>query len=182
MLRLYTRLASSLLALTVVTAGCSSMKPEDYAGTEPRFVIEDYFTGKTRAWGIFQDRSGKVRRQFTVDIHGAWESEEFVLREDFSYRDGERQQRTWRIRKLGENSYVGTAADVVGEARGTAYGHALNWSYTLRLTVGDKTWDIDFDDWMFLHEDGVLINRAEMRKFGFRVGEVTLFFKRESDT
>ena len=168
----------ALLLLTI--AGCSSMKPEDYAGTEPRFVIEDYFTGKTRAWGIVQDRSGKVRRQFTVDIHGEWEGTEFVLREDFSYRDGEQQQRTWRIRKLDEHTYVGRAADVVGEARGTAYGNALNWRYTLRLNVDDKTWDINFDDWMFLHEDGVLINRAEMSKFGFRVGEVTLVFQRET--
>ena len=181
MRRPHTHLAFLVSTLLLISTGCSSMKAEDYAGTEPRFIIEDYFTGKTRAWGIFQDRSGKVRRQFTVDINGAWEGEEFVLREDFSYRDGERQQRTWRIRKLDEHSYVGTAADVVGEARGLAHGQALNWRYTLRVTVGDKTWDINFDDWMFLHEDNILINRAEMKKFGFRVGEVTLVFKRESD-
>ncbi|MCU0972016.1 MAG: DUF3833 domain-containing protein, partial [Gammaproteobacteria bacterium] len=86
------------------------MRPEDYAGTEPRLVLEDYFLGKTRAWGIFQDRSGKLRRQFTVDIDGRLQDGELVLTEDFVYADGERSQRVWRIRRLDEHRYEGRAA------------------------------------------------------------------------
>jgi len=168
----YLMLAAALLA------GCGSMKPEDYAGTQPRLVLEDYFLGKVRAWGIFQDRSGKLRRQFTVDIDGRLEQGELVLTEDFVYADGERSQRVWRIRRIDEHRYEGRAADVEGVAVGLAYGQALNWRYDLNLKVGEDTYKVHFDDWMFLHEDGVLVNRAAMSKFGIHLGDVTLFFQR----
>jgi hypothetical protein len=32
---------------------------------------------------------------------------------------------------------------------------------------------------MFLHEDGVLVNRAAMSKLGLHLGDVTLFFQRQ---
>jgi hypothetical protein len=35
-------------------------------------------------------------------------------------------------------------------------------------------------DWMYLQEDGVTFNRSVMKKFGFRLGEVTLFFQKRS--
>jgi hypothetical protein len=171
-------IGAGLLLAAALLAGCTSMRPEDYAGTEPRLVLEDYFVGKTRAWGIFQDRSGKLRRQFTVDIDGRVQDGELVLTEDFVYADGERSQRVWRIRRLDEHRYEGRAADVVGVATGLAYGQALNWRYDLMLEVDGSTWKVHFDDWMFLQSDGVLINRAAMSKFGIHLGDVTLFFRR----
>jgi len=158
------------------------MKAENYANTRPELHIEEYFLGKVRAWGIFQDRSGMVKRQFTVDIHGEMEGGELVLTENFLYQDGEREQRIWRIRKVDEHRYQGTAGDVIGTAEGRAFGKALNWQYDLNLKVGDKTYRVHFDDWMFLHEDGVLMNRATMSKFGITLGEVTLFFRRLHDS
>ena len=35
---------------------------------------------------------------------------------------------------------------------------------------------VQFDDWMYLMNDKVLLNKAEMSKFGFKLGEVTLSF------
>ena len=171
----------SLLLLIVLPmlAGCSGLHVKDYADTEPRFALFDYFAGHTRAWGIFQDRSGVLKRAFTVDIHGEVDDDRLVLTEDFVYSDGETQRRIWRIRRLDERRFEGHADDVVGSAVGEAYGSALNWRYTLRLPVGGRTFDVQFDDWMFLQPDGVLINRATVSKFGFRVGEVTLFFTRQ---
>jgi hypothetical protein len=154
------------------------MRPEDFAGSTPEFILEEYFLGHTRAWGMVQDRSGKPTRYFTVDIEGTWEGGELVLREDFVFRDGERSQRTWRIRKLDEHSYQGSAGDVVGTASGRRFGNALNWRYDLLVTVKDREWKLHFNDWMFLHDDGVLVNRAEMSKFGIRVGEIVLFFSK----
>jgi hypothetical protein len=158
------------------------MKPEDFAGNQPRFLIEEYFTGKTKAWGIFQDRFGKLRRQFVVDIDGHWDGETLTLVEDFVYDDGQTEQRTWRIRKTGAHSYEGTADGVVGTAEGTSYGNVLNWRYRFALNVGDSTWNVHFDDWMFLQSDGVMINRAEVTKFGFKLGEVTIAFQKPATT
>ncbi len=152
------------------------MKPEDFAGREPKLLLEEYFPGKTRAHGLFVDRFGDLRRQFVVDIDGTWDGETLILKEDFLYDDGETQQRIWMIRKTGPHSYEGQAEDVIGPAEGRAYGNALNWRYQLALKVGESTWNVTFDDWMFLQDDDVIINRAEITKFGFKLGEVTIVF------
>jgi len=157
------------------------MKPQEFADSEPRLVIEDYFAGRSRAWGLFEDRFGDLRRQFVVDIEGRWDGRELVLYEQFTYADGERARRVWRIVKKDEHTYEGRADDVVGTAAGVAYGNALNWRYNLDLKVGDKTWRVHFDDWMFLQPDGVLINRARVSKFGVEIGEVTLVFRKVVD-
>lgn len=154
------------------------MKAEDFAGREPKLVLEQYFDGRSKAWGIFQDRFGRLRRQFEVDIEGRWDGEELTLVEDFLYDDGEHERRVWRIRKTGEHSYEGRAEDVIGVATGESYGNALNWTYRFALKVGDGTWNVAFDDWLFLQNDGVLINRAEVTKFGVKLGEVTLAFRK----
>jgi hypothetical protein len=166
--------------LLILTAGCSAMKPGDFANSEPVLDLFAYFEGNTRAWGIFQSRSGEVKRQFTVDIQGTVDGDVLTLEEDFVYADGETSRRVWRIRRLDEHRYEGEAEDVVGKAAGVSYGQALNWRYRLRLPFRESSLEVDFDDWMLLQPDGVLINRAEVRKFGFRVGEVTLFFRRQA--
>jgi hypothetical protein len=37
---------------------------------------------------------------------------------------------------------------------------------------------ITFDDWIFKQDEDVAINRATLTKFGFKVGELTVFFKK----
>ncbi|MBP3128191.1 DUF3833 domain-containing protein [Thalassospira sp. ER-Se-21-Dark] len=164
------------LFVLVLLAGCGSMKPQDFAQKEPRFDVFDYFEGDSRAWGIFEDRFGTLRRQFTVEITGTVEDGVLTLEEDFIYDDGETDRRVWKISKTDEHSYEGLADDIVGKAIGSQYGNALNWSYDMDLKVGDGAWRVTFDDWMFLQPDGVLVNRARVKKWGFEIGEVTLFF------
>lgn len=175
------RMRSILLTLLLfMISGCSNMKIEDYAAFEPKFDLFAYFQGNTRGWGVFQDRSGALKRQFVVDIKGEVNKDgELVMTENFVWNDGEKSQRIWRIRKQGEHGYSGRAADVVGEAQGAAYGNALNWQYDLNLPVDGKVWQVSFDDWMYLQPDGVLLNRAKMSKFGFTLGEVTIAFQKK---
>jgi hypothetical protein len=174
---IYRLLLTALVASTLL--GCSSMKIEDYKDYQPSFNLYDYFQGNTRGWGIFQDRSGNLKRQFVVDINGYKNDKgELVLEEDFVWSDGEKSRRVWKITQSSPNQFKGKADDVVGEASGVSAGNALNWTYDLRLPVGDKTYVVSFDDWMFLQPDGVLLNRAKMRKFGFGLGEVFISFKK----
>ena len=169
-----------LLVILVGLTGCSGMKVSDFEDSEPRLLIEDYFNGRTQAWGIFEDRFGTLRRQFVVDIEGTWDGRELVLREDFVFSDGELDQRTWRITKVDAHRYEGRAHDVVGVAEGESRGNALNWSYTIDLRMGDDTMRVRFDDWMFLQPDGVLMNRARVSKWGFEIGQVTLMFMKDN--
>ena len=166
------------LSLFVLSACGTAMKAEDFANSQPRLEIETFFAGKVKAWGMFEDRFGKVRRQFTVDIDGTWDGRQLVLDERFLYSDGERERRVWTIVKTGEHTYTGTAGDVIGTAQGKSYGNALNWAYDMNLKVDDGTWKVSFDDWMFLQPDGVLLNRAVVRRWGIVIGSVTLAFAR----
>lgn len=169
-----------LVSLVILgLTGCSgAMKPEDFEGREPRFVLEDFFEGKTKAWGMFHDRFGNLRREFEVDITGTWDGNTLTLDEEFDYADGEQDRRVWTIKKIDDNTYTGTADDILGIAAGKTFGNALNWTYDMDLKVGDGSWRVKFDDWMFLQPGGVLLNRASVSKWGFEIGVVTLSFSR----
>ena len=172
--------AAMLLLVAFVVGGCQDMRIEEFAGREPKLDLYEYFDGRTRAWGMFEDRFGRVRREFTVDISGRREGADgFVLEEDFVYSDGERERRVWRLRRTAPGTYEGRADDVIGVAQGRVAGNALNWRYVLALKVGGSTWNVDFDDWMFLQPGGVMLNRARVSKFGIAIGEVTLSFSRD---
>jgi Protein of unknown function (DUF3833) len=157
-------------------AGCAAPDVTTYATQRPPLDLRRYFDGLVTARGMFSDRSGEVKRRFTVAMQCRWEGDDGELDEQFDYADGERQRRVWRLRHLGQGAYTGRAADVVGEARGQTSGNAFRWGYTLRLPVDGRTWDVDFDDWMFLIDERVMLNRATMSKFGLRLGEVQLAF------
>lgn len=172
-----TVLTLSALLLSILMTACSPINIQQYADNNPKFNLFDFFSGQTRGWGIVQSRDGTLLRQFVVDIEGQINaSGELVLVEDFVWNDGEVSQRIWTIDEHSRDNYSGLAGDVIGQAHGEAAGNALNWSYDLNLEVDNSTWKIRFDDWMFLQPDNVLINRAVMKKFGFRVGEITIAF------
>jgi Protein of unknown function (DUF3833) len=172
----------AIVAVAFATAigltGCGSQKISDYAREKPTLELRDYFNGTIDAHGVFTDRSGKVVKRFTVVLTGTWQGDDGVLDEDFSYSDGSKQRRVWRLKKLGNGKYSGRADDVVGVAHGEQLGNAFNWTYTLALPVDGKVYEVQFDDWMYLMSDKVLLNKATMRKFGWRLGEVTLSFSK----
>jgi hypothetical protein len=157
-------------------SSCSSTNVKDYVDTKPVFNLFEYFNGKTYAWGQFSDRNGKVIRRFKVNIEGKINGKQLTLDEKFIYHDGERQERVWQITDLGNGHYQGKAGDIVGTAQGETAGSALNWHYTLKLPYKDGTIDVKFNDWMFLHEGQVMLNTAQVSKFGFHIGTVNLFF------
>ena len=127
---------------------------------------------------MFQDRAGLVVKRFKVVIAAHWQNNIGTLDEDFTYADGTKQRRVWTITKLDESHYEGRAADVVGVAKGVAAGNALRWSYVLALPVGEKIYHVNFDDWFYLQDEKVLLNRSVMSKFGLRLGELTLAFQK----
>ena len=163
-------------ALTSTLSGCGSQQINEYAAEKPVLELRDYFNGTLDAYGVFTDRSDKVVKRFTVVMKGTWNGDEGVLDEDFSYSDGTVQKRIWRLKRLGNGKYSGVADDVVGTADGQQSGNAFNWTYTMALPVDGKVYEVQFDDWMYLMTDKVMLNKATMSKFGFRLGEVTLSF------
>ena len=170
-----------IISLILITS-CSknsSMKPEDFQNKEPRLIIEEYLSGNVKAWGMLQNRSGKVTRQFSADLNGKWDGKKLILDEKFNWDDGEVQNRQWTITKIDDNNYEGNAGDVVGTAKGYSYGPAFKFEYILLVPVKGKEMKITFDDWIFKQDDRVAINRATMTKFGFKVAELTVVFVKD---
>jgi len=168
-----------LLAAVVCAAllgACSTPQVQDYAKETPVLELRDYFNGTLDAYGIFTDRSGKVVKRFTVVMTCTWKGDSGVLDEAFSYSDGTTQRRIWRLTRHADGRYSGQADDVVGTAEGRQSGNAFNWAYTLALPVEGRVVNVQFDDWMYLMNDKVMLNKAAMRKWGVGLGEVTLSF------
>ena len=170
------KLLMTVAVLLVVS--CTNLTPQDYAAEAPKLDLKAYFDGQVDAWGMIQDRSGKVTRRMVVAITGTWQGDVGTLDERFTYADGEQETRIWTIRKTGD-SYVGTAADVIGDAQGVAAGNTLHWQYVLDAKRDDGgTVRLDMDDWMWLIDDKTLINKTGFSKFGIGFGEVTIFFRK----
>lgn len=166
----------ALGAAGAALAGCASQRIDDYAAEQPVLDLRRYFDGRVDAYGVFTDRSGRVVRRFIVAIDCRWNGDVGTLDERFTYSDGSTQRRVWTLRRGTDGRYTGTADDVAGVATGQARGNAFNWRYTLRLPVDGRVYDVEFDDWMYLMDDRVMLNKAVMSKFGLRLGEVTLSF------
>jgi hypothetical protein len=167
-----------LAAPLLLLCACTAPDVSRYSAERPELDLVKYFSGTTDAWGMFQKRSGEVVKRFHVVIDGHEADGALVLDERFEYSDGTRQQRVWTLRQASDGRWTGTAADVVGTANGAVSGNALHWGYVLRLPVDNKTYDVTFDDWMYLVDERTMVNRARMSKFGVRIGEVTLLFRR----
>ncbi len=172
-----------LLSLTIsagLLAGCATPQVSDYAAEKPALDMRQYFNGTVDAYGVFTDRSGKVVKRFTVVMNCSWQGppgqETGTLDEQFSYSDGSTGRRVWTLRRSADGRYAGTADDVLGEASGEEKGNAFRWGYTLKLPVDGKVIEVQFDDWMYLMSDKVMLNKARMSKFGFQLGDVTLSF------
>jgi len=168
-------------ATAALLTACGSVDVEHYAKEKPSLELSEFFTGTIDAWGIFQKRNGEVVRRFHVEIFTNWVSpSEGTLDERFTYSDGEKQTRVWTLKKQPDGSWQGTADDVVGVATGRVAGNALHWKYVLRLPVDGKEYLVNFDDWMWQLDESSMMNRSTMSKFGFDLGEVTLFFKKRA--
>ena len=171
---------STVALLALLLTGCAGPQVTDYAAEKPALDLRQYFSGTVDAYGVFTDRSGKVVKRFTVVMKCSWQgppgAETGVLDEDFSYSDGTRDRRVWTLKRTPDGRYTGTAADVLGEAAGEEKGNAFRWGYTLKLPVDGKVIEVQFDDWMYLMNDKVMLNKARMSKFGIQLGEFTLSF------
>lgn len=172
---------SSVLAMSLFA--CSSPTVIQYANEKPNLDLSEYFNGTIDAYGIFTDRSGEVKKRFTVLLVAQWKvidgKKVGTLDESFEYSDGTKQKRIWTLTETAPGKYIGRADDVVGDALGESAGNALNWAYTLALPVDGTIYHVQFNDWMYLVTPKVMLNKAKMSKFGIDLGEVTLsFYKR----
>ena len=167
-----------LAFLLIGLAGCSGPSSDPDAGRARRFDLEQFFTGRMKAWGLVEPRFSGPVRQFTVDMEGRREGDVLILDEHFVYSDGEKQSRQWRIRRLADGSIQGEAADVTGMAQGREEGASLFLAYALNLKTASGEWRLDADDRVFRIDDEMALNRLRLSKWGVQVAEVTIAFRK----
>lgn len=169
----------SVLLLPGLT-GCGTLKPADFSKSSAQFKPDEYFLGHVRSWGVFENRRGEPSSRFTTESVGTKdEAGNMTIIQTFTHDDGRRQERIWKVRRLDEHHFEGTANDVVGIARGVAYGNAFRWKYTIALKPGNPLANVHLKQWMYLPEGAQkMFTRVVVTKFGLIVGEVSESFER----
>lgn len=170
----------ALVLISLMFIGCSKMKIEDFNGKTPEFIPQNYFNGSLTAYGLVEDRSGKIIRTFKGKLIGSWDENGIgTLDEKFVYDDGEELTRVWKLQPTGYKTFDATAGDIVGTAKMIANGNTVMIDYIMTIPYNDTTIDISVKDWLHLQENGVIINHSKMKKYGFTVGELVITIIKE---
>lgn len=170
-----------ILISTMSFISCSKNSPIDYKDQSPKLDIRNYLNGKVKAWGVLEDRQGKITRRFVVDMEGKWQGNKGILEEYFTFDDGEKSTRVWTIVFDDENNFTATAVDVIGQAKGSQYGNAMQMNYILDLEIDKEKktkYKVKLDDWMYLIDEKTLVNKSKIKKFGITWAKLTIFFQK----
>jgi hypothetical protein len=90
-----------------------------------------------------------------------------------SFQDGTTQQRDWILWRSGADRFDATANDMVGTARGISDGGIFHWRWKLARSPGNALMDVEMSQWMYRLEDGSVMIRTTISKFGVIVAEAT---------
>ncbi len=145
------------------------------------FELTEYFAGNTIASGVFEDRFGRVRKTFVVEIEGFWRDGTFLMDEFFTYGDGSTDARVWQITPRDDGRFTGVCKDIIRPAVGRQTGRRLTMNYKIGLQIGARKVVVRFDDSMYLLDDGSILNRARVSKWGITLGTATIVFRQVAD-
>ncbi len=144
----------------------------------PTFNMADYFEGRTRAWGMFESITGKIKKSFVADIDGRWRGDEFLLEEDFTFSDGEKETRFWRLQFNDDGSFQASCRDTPTPGKGVMTAMRGDLAYSMALKVGGKMMMLSFSDLFYQIDETTVLNRARVKKFGIPVGQVLISFRK----
>lgn len=167
-----------IVAMIALLSACSNSSVREYQNVAPIIVVEKFFEGNLRAYGVVKDRGGDVTRHFKATIKATWDDDQGVLDEVFYFNDGEVQHRQWMLTKQSDSRYRVTANDVVGDHVMETSGNALFLQYILQVPYKGSIINVSVDDKMFLLEDDIIMNESIFYKWGFRVGSVQLMIEK----
>ncbi|MBC2836186.1 DUF3833 domain-containing protein [Gemmobacter straminiformis] len=152
--------------------GFRAQKPADLAGQGPRFDLRAHLSGPILCEGVIYGPLGRVSSRFVAEMQGEWDGNRGVLRERFRYDSGRVQDREWRLTVGNDGTIRAEADDVVGAGTGRAEGPAVQLLYRIKLDAEAGGHVLDVVDWMYLMENGTVMNRSQFRKFGIKVAEL----------
>lgn len=161
-----------LMVLRARYASFAAQSPSDYAGSGPAFDLRQHLSGPMTCEGVIFGPTGRVSARFVADMHGTWDGSTGTLAEVFRYDSGTIQRRAWTLQVGETGAIAATAPDVVGTGTGRVAGSGVMLQYRIRLTPEAGGHVLDVTDWMYLMENGSIMNRSQFRKFGIKVAEL----------
>lgn len=161
-----------LLALRSRFASFQAQIPEDYTGKGPSFDLVRHLSGPIQCEGVIFGPTGRVASRFVAEMEGRWDGSIGTLAEVFRYDSGSVQHRQWTLAYGPGGQIKATAPDVVGQGEGRVEGPSVMLRYRIRLTPEAGGHVLDVTDWMYLMENGTIMNRSQFRKFGIKVAEL----------
>ncbi|NSX56718.1 DUF3833 domain-containing protein [Parasulfitobacter algicola] len=160
------------MALIKKYAGFQAQSPEDYDGKGPQLDLRQHLNGPIVCEGVIYGPTGRVSSRFVGDFHANWNGNVGTMTEVFRYDSGTTQEREWKLRLGNDGSVKAEAADVIGIGTGMQKGPALQLNYRIKLPEDSGGHVLDTVDWMYLVENGSIINRSQFRKYGIKVAEL----------
>jgi hypothetical protein len=167
------------LCAVLLVAGCAApLRPQAFVNTVPKFDPVTFWSGRTTSWGVIENRGGAPTAIITTRTEATAEGVNGLHMVQHVMSDGKDTVRDWHIRRLGKGLFEASANDMVGTARGSASGRTLHWTWTLATKPGNCFLNVSMEQWMYLADNGTLMNRTIIRKFGVRLVEVSEQFVR----
>jgi hypothetical protein len=154
------------------------MNIKSFKSSPLKFVPEEYFSGHVVGHGTFFSRFGK-NKVFKLDLHGRVEDGILLIDETASYQDGHVAKTNYKFEKQSDNSYLISSPSFVKPVTGTIVGNALHWNYQYKHKSAEGETIVRFDDWMILHSDGIVLDRAFCSKWGVSLGEIVMSLKKQ---
>ena len=161
----------ALIALLTRLTGFRTQKPGDFTGG-PAFDMATHLNGKILCEGVIYGPLGRVSSRFVADMNGTWDGNTGTLAETFRYDTGAVQERCWTLRVDDAGRIRADAPDLVGSGTGTQAGPAVQMKYRIKLDASAGGHELNVIDWMYLMENGTIMNRSQFRKFGIPVAEL----------
>jgi len=169
-----------VVSLGFASARAASLSPAEFADRRPVFDPVRFFSGHTRSSGVFENRAGEPTTRVRTETRGRMVGDELRMEQDLFIDGKPRQRRFWRMRRLDDHHFEGTANDIIGTVRGEARGNYFRWTFTLALKPGNPLFNVRMTQHMYLQPDGrTMLNRSTIRKLGIVVAQVTEQFRRE---
>lgn len=160
----------SLVAL-LISNSCAIFQPKekvveqlDYLkGSSVKMNYRDFFNGKVEGFAIKKDQDGKIINSYKVQINGSWEGNRGVVKNNYIYFDGKKDNRTWLVTIDQDGTYEAIGHDIIKPIRGEQIGNSARASYSLKGDNKSKE-EILFTDTMHLIDSESMIVIQDYKK------------------
>ncbi|ARE40455.1 Putative lipoprotein precursor [Rhodovulum sp. P5] len=164
--------AFAAVALKDRYLGFKAQGPGDYANAGPDIDLRRHLNGPILCEGVIYGPTGRVTSRFVADFDATWEGDKGQMTEEFTYDSGATQSRIWTFSLGNDGTIRADAPDLVGSGHGMQMGSAIHLRYRIRLPADSGGHVLDVTDWMYLMENGAIMNRSQFSKFGIKVAEL----------